>query len=153
MDNLSLSTSMELQNSSLSLPNLVSNSSQNISVTTIYKPDWIIVPSVFAFIFVVGVLGNGILILIVAVNRNMKTTPNVLLVSLATGDLLLIFISCPFTSVYYFNDEWPFGEIICKLNEFLFSLSLGVSVFTLTALSGERLERDLSKKQLLDSFN
>ena len=41
-------------------------------------------------------------------------------------------------STYYTFPWWPFGEAVCKLGEFTVSLSLGVSVFTLTALSAER---------------
>jgi len=44
-------------------------------------PEWIVVPLVFGLIFVVGVVGNGTLIFTVLVNKNMRTTPNVLLVS------------------------------------------------------------------------
>jgi len=61
-----------------------------------------------------------------------------LLVSLAAGDLLLILITVPFKSMIYTFHSWPFGNVICKLDEFTVSLSLGVSVFTLTALSAER---------------
>ena len=61
-----------------------------------------------------------------------------LLVSLAVGDLLLIVFTVPFRSTVYTLPDWPFGEVLCKLGEFIVSLSLGVSVFTLTALSAER---------------
>jgi len=44
-------------------------------------PEWLVVPLVFGLIFVVGVVGNGTLIFTVLVNKNMRTTPNVLLVS------------------------------------------------------------------------
>lgn len=66
------------------------------------------------------------------------TKANVLLVSLAVGDLLLILFTVPFMSTVYTFPSWPFGEVVCKLGEFTVSLSLGVSVFTLTALSAER---------------
>jgi len=101
-------------------------------------PEWLVVPLVFGLIFVVGVVGNGTLIFTVLVNKNMRTTPNVLLVSLAVGDLLLILFSVPFMSTIYTFLSWPFGEVVCKLGRFTVSLSLGVSVFTLTALSAER---------------
>jgi len=41
------------------------------------------------------------------------------------------------STIYTFT-SWKFGETVCKLGEFTVSLSLGVSVFTLTALSAER---------------
>lgn len=101
-------------------------------------PEWFLVPLIFGIIFVVGTTGNGCLIFTVLRYKEMRTAPNYLLVSLATGDLLLILISVPFSSTIYTFDEWPYGEFVCKLNEFLVAFSLGVTVFTLTALSWER---------------
>ncbi|ESO03527.1 hypothetical protein HELRODRAFT_140466, partial [Helobdella robusta] len=100
--------------------------------------DNVIMPLTFTFIILVGVLGNGILVTIVAVNKNMRSTPNILLVSLAIGDLLLLIFSVPFQSVRYAYMSWPFGLLVCKFSEFSVTLSLGVTVFTLTVLSWER---------------
>lgn len=102
------------------------------------RPEAYAVPVVFAFIFIVGVVGNGTLILTVLKNKTMRNAPNIFIVSLAIGDLLLILVSVPFTATIYTFTEWPYGETLCKLNEFLQALSLGVSVFTLTALSADR---------------
>lgn len=44
----------------------------------------------------------------------------------------------PFTSAIFIHPSWPWGEFICKISEFFKDLSIGVSVFTLTALSGDR---------------
>jgi bombesin receptor subtype-3 len=44
----------------------------------------------------------------------------------------------PFTTAIFILDSWPWGETICKFSEFSKDLSTGVSVFTLTALSGDR---------------
>lgn len=60
------------------------------------------------------------------------------ILSLALADLLLIVTTIPFTSIVYTFQEWPWGQVICKLSEFIKDLSIGVSVFTLTALSGDR---------------
>lgn len=102
------------------------------------RPEGYAVPVVFACIFIIGIIGNGTLIYTVARNKNMRNTPNIFIVSLALGDFLLILVSVPFTATIYTFTQWPYGPAICKLNEFLQSMSLGVSVFTLTALSGDR---------------
>ena len=101
-------------------------------------PEAFLVPALFLVIFVVGILGNGGLIFIVARNANMRNVPNILIVNLAAGDLILILVSVPFTATIYTLPEWPYGEPICRLNEFLCCMSLGVSVFTLIALSLDR---------------
>jgi len=58
--------------------------------------------------------------------------------SLALGDLSVILFCVPFTSILYTIESWPFGDFICKFSEFTKDLSVGVSVFTLAALSVER---------------
>lgn len=102
------------------------------------KPDAYFVPLLFSVVFVVGLVGNGTLIYTVLRNKKMRNVPNIFIVSLAAGDLLLILVSVPFTATIYTFNYWAYGQFMCKLNEFLQSLSLGVSVFTLTALSGDR---------------
>ena len=97
-----------------------------------------IVPIVFAIIFVVGVIGNGTLVLIFVRERTMRNVPNTYILSLAIGDLLVIITCVPFTSTLYTIESWPYGEGICKLSECVKDISIGVSVFTLTALSAER---------------
>lgn len=98
----------------------------------------IVVPIVFGAIFVVGVIGNLLLVFTVSRNRTMRTNPNVFLVSLSVGDVLLLLISVPFTATIYTIHEWNYGDAVCKVNVFMQSLSLGVSIFTLTAVSGDR---------------
>lgn len=97
-----------------------------------------VVPIVFSVIFVVGIIGNGTTIFIVLRNKTMRNVPNIFIVSLATGDLLLLLVSVPFTATIYTFKEWPYGSVMCKLNECLQTLSLGISVFTLTVLSWDR---------------
>lgn len=60
------------------------------------------------------------------------------ILSLALADLLVILTSVPFTSMIYTMESWPWGELICKISETAKDISIGVSVFTLTALSADR---------------
>ena len=102
------------------------------------QPEVYIVPILFAMIFIVGVLGNGTLIYIVGANKNMRNVPNMFIVSLAVGDLILIMVSVPLASTVYTTSGWHFGLALCKLSTFVEVTSLGVSVFTLVALSADR---------------
>lgn len=53
--------------------------------------------------------------------------------------LLQVIVTCvPFTFTVYILDSWPFGLLLCKLSECAKDISIGVSVFTLTALSADR---------------
>ncbi|KAG7156912.1 Neuropeptide CCHamide-1 receptor-like 3 [Homarus americanus] len=68
----------------------------------------------------------------------MESAPNTHLVSLAAGDLLMVLLTVPFTSIVYTVSSYPFGEAVCRASEFAKDLSLGITVFTLTALSADR---------------
>lgn len=102
------------------------------------RPETYFVPILFFIIFVVGTLGNGTLVIIFLKHRTMRNVPNTYILSLAVADLLVILSSVPFTSTIYILDTWPWGETICKISETAKDISVGVSVFTLTALSGDR---------------
>ncbi|XP_041354456.1 neuropeptide CCHamide-1 receptor-like [Gigantopelta aegis] len=98
----------------------------------------IIVPILFGIIFIVGIVGNGTIIFTVLRNKVMRNLPNILIVSLSIGDLLLIFVSVPFSATLFTFTSWPYGNAMCKFNFFMQTFSLGVSIFTLTALSIDR---------------
>ena len=63
---------------------------------------------------------------------------NSYILSLALADLLVIIVCVPLASIVYLTDSWTFGKDLCRVSEFFKDISIGVSVFTLTALSGER---------------
>lgn len=98
----------------------------------------IVVPIVFIWIMVIGVAGNGSLVYIIIREKALRTVPNALIVNLSIGDLLLLLFSAPFFTFVFGADKYPFNEPICKMNAYLQTLSLGVSIFTLTALSWDR---------------
>lgn len=60
------------------------------------------------------------------------------ILSLALADLLVIVTTVPLTSTVYTFQSWPYGSLLCTVSEFTKDVSIGVSVFTLTALSGDR---------------
>lgn len=98
----------------------------------------IVVPIVFIWIMLIGVAGNGSLVYIIIREKALRTVPNALIVNLSIGDLLLLLFSAPFFTIVFGSTKYPFNEFICKMNAYLQTLSLGVSIFTLTALSWDR---------------
>lgn len=102
------------------------------------RPETYIVPIVFFLILLIGLTGNGVLALTILRHTNMRNVPNTYVLSLALGDLLVIVTCVPFTFTVYILDSWPFGLLLCKLSECAKDVSIGVSVFTLTALSADR---------------
>lgn len=53
------------------------------------RPETYIVPIVFLLILIVGVAGNGVLVITLLRHANMRNIPNTYVLSLALGDLLV----------------------------------------------------------------
>lgn len=75
----------------------------------------IVVPILFSFIAVLGLVGNLSVIIVVVSNLQMRSTTNTLIISLAIADLMFIVICVPFTAVAYGRTVWPFGTIFCQV--------------------------------------
>ncbi|XP_032750855.1 neuromedin-B receptor [Rattus rattus] len=97
-----------------------------------------VIPSLYLIIISVGLLGNIMLVKIFLTNSTMRSVPNIFISNLAAGDLLLLLTCVPVDASRYFFDEWVFGKLGCKLIPAIQLTSVGVSVFTLTALSADR---------------
>ncbi|XP_071994541.1 gastrin-releasing peptide receptor [Engystomops pustulosus] len=93
---------------------------------------------VYGLIILVGLVGNVTLIKIFCTVKSMRNVPNLFISSLALGDLLLLVTCAPVDASRYLADKWLFGRVGCKLIPFIQLTSVGVSVFTLTALSADR---------------
>ncbi|XP_041936127.1 gastrin-releasing peptide receptor isoform X1 [Alosa sapidissima] len=98
----------------------------------------IVVATVYALIIVIGLTGNVTLIRTFCTVKSMRNIPNLLMSSLALGDLILLVTCAPVDATRFLADEWLFGRVGCKLIPFIQLTSVGVSVFTLTALSADR---------------
>ncbi|KAK1135317.1 endothelin receptor type B-like isoform X1 [Acipenser oxyrinchus oxyrinchus] len=93
---------------------------------------------VSCLIFVVGIIGNSTLLRIIYKNKCMRNGPNVLIASLALGDLLYILIAIPINIFKLLAEDWPFGVYMCKLMPFIQKASVGITVLSLCALSIDR---------------
>ena len=71
--------------------------------------------ALYTIIFVVGLLGNVLVVFVVAQNRAMQTVTNCFIANLALSDILLCVLAVPFTPLYFYLNEWIFGKILCHL--------------------------------------
>lgn len=65
----------------------------------------IIIPSIFTIVIIVGLLGN-LLVIIVALNRQMRNSTNTLIIGLTCSDLLFLTLCIPFTAIDYASPVW-----------------------------------------------
>ena len=98
-----------------------------------------VAPVLYSLVILIGFVGNGLLILTVMAHSAMRSISNIFLLSLAVGDMLVIVIVTPLRlMLYILKNTWKCGQFFCMIYEFLIDLSQGVSIFTLTALAGDR---------------
>ncbi|XP_003740875.2 thyrotropin-releasing hormone receptor-like [Galendromus occidentalis] len=91
-------------------------------------------------IFVIGVLGNVMVVLVVLQTRSMHTPTNCYLVSLSLADLMVLISSVPneMMAQFILEDEWVWGRAGCKLFIFTQYLGINASALSITAFTVER---------------
>lgn len=135
---------MSLEDSFILNPeNMIFNVSQVSSINTEVQTHYIWLPgiaiaTVYGLLIIIGFIGNVTLMRTFITVKSMRTVPNLFMSSLALGDLLLLVTCAPVDASRYLADKWLFGRVGCKLIPFIQLTSVGVSVFTLTALSADR---------------
>ncbi|XP_016409567.1 neuropeptide FF receptor 1 like 3 [Sinocyclocheilus rhinocerous] len=92
----------------------------------------------YLFIFLLCLMGNGLVCVIVLRNRHMRTVTNIFILNLAVSDLLIGIFCIPTTLVDNLITGWPFSNTICKLSGLVQGTSVCASVFTLVAIAVDR---------------
>ncbi|EEC18662.1 allatostatin receptor, putative [Ixodes scapularis] len=98
----------------------------------------IVVPILFGAIAVVGFFGNALVVLVVLCNPQMRSTTNILIINLAMADLLFIVFCVPFTGWDYTLNYWPFGDVWCRIVQYLVIVCAYASIYTLVLMSFDR---------------
>ncbi|XP_053105046.1 galanin receptor type 1 isoform X2 [Hemicordylus capensis] len=95
---------------------------------------------VFGLIFALGVLGNSLVITVLARSKSGKprSTTNIFILNLSIADLAYLLFCIPFQSTVYMLPNWVLGTFICKFTHYFFTVSMLVSIFTLSAMSVDR---------------
>uniref|UniRef100_A0A8B9ZKH6 Growth hormone secretagogue receptor type 1 n=1 Tax=Anas platyrhynchos TaxID=8839 RepID=A0A8B9ZKH6_ANAPL len=89
-------------------------------------------------LFVIGIFGNLMTMLVVSRFRDMRTTTNFYLSSMAFSDLL-IFLCMPLDLFRLWQYRpWNFGDLLCKLFQFVSESCTYSTILNITALSVER---------------
>lgn len=92
----------------------------------------------FNVLFFSLLLGNLLVISVVAMHRRMRTVTNFFLTNLAFADLC-VGLFCVYQNLsFYLTTHWAFGEFLCKMYHFIHSLSYTASIAILIVISVER---------------
>ncbi|XP_036380966.1 type-2 angiotensin II receptor-like [Megalops cyprinoides] len=97
-----------------------------------------LIPAIYSVIFILGFIGNGLVVFVLSQKSSHRTVANTYLLNLALSDLLFL-CSLPFWAVYYSLDyDWVFGTLMCKVCGWLLSLNVYASIFFITCMSVDR---------------
>ncbi|XP_049840395.1 substance-K receptor-like [Schistocerca gregaria] len=98
----------------------------------------------YGSISVVAVLGNALVIWIVATSRRMQNVTNCFIANLALADIVIGLFAIPFQFQAALLQRWNLPHFMCAFCPFVQVLSVNVSVFTLTAIAVDRHRAILS---------
>ncbi|XP_075575039.1 uncharacterized protein LOC104037678 [Pelecanus crispus] len=112
---------------------------QNSSNSYQFSPASVIVPVVFSLIFLLGTVGNSLVLAVPLCNGQMgHNTTDLFILSLSLADFFFIAFCVPFQATIYSLEGWVFGSFICKSVHFFIYLTMYASSFTLAAISVDR---------------
>ncbi|XP_073768554.1 cholecystokinin receptor isoform X2 [Danio rerio] len=92
----------------------------------------------YCLIFLLSVFGNLLIIVVLMVNKRMRTVTNSFLLSLAISDLMMAVVCMPFTLIPNLMGDFIFGAAMCKIVAYLMGISVCISTFSLVAIAIER---------------
>ncbi|XP_035483654.2 galanin receptor type 1b [Scophthalmus maximus] len=110
----------------------------------------VVVPVVFGLIFVVGLVGNSLVMVVIgrmrcgggggggAVGMRSGSPTNIFILNLSVADLSFLLLCVPFQATIYSLPQWVFGGFVCKVGHYFSSVCMLVSIFTLVAMSADR---------------
>nr|XP_039249869.1 somatostatin receptor type 5-like isoform X1 [Styela clava] len=98
-----------------------------------------IVPVVYFFLFVIGFLGNSLVLYVSCfLTKKAKSAVDIFVGNLALADLALL-TTLPFwATTHMIEGVWVFNDIGCKIMSFLTHLSMFASIFFITAMAIDR---------------
>ncbi|XP_020509679.1 galanin receptor 2a [Labrus bergylta] len=111
--------------------------SSSSSSSSSWRAESVLISVGFTLIFLVGTVGNSLVLAVLFRNGQMKTT-NLFILNLGIADLCFIVFCVPFQATIYTLDQWVFGAVVCKVVHFIIYLTMYASIFTLTAVSVDR---------------
>lgn len=68
----------------------------------------------YTLIFLLSVFGNLLIIIVLMMNKRMRTVTNSFLLSLAVSDLMMAIFCMPFTLIPNILEDFIFGGAMCK---------------------------------------
>ncbi|XP_047388398.1 C-X-C chemokine receptor type 6 [Sciurus carolinensis] len=96
----------------------------------------IFLPCVYAVVFVFGLVGNSLVLVVYIFYQKLKSLTDVFLANLPLADLVFV-CTLPFWAYAGFH-EWVFGKVMCKTLRGIYTINFYTSMLTLTCITVDR---------------
>jgi leucokinin receptor len=102
----------------------------------------VFVVTLLAFLYgsisVIAIIGNILVIIVIAKDKHMQTVTNIFIANLAFADVIIGMFTIPFQFQPALHQRWDFPDFLCQAAPSVKVLSVSVSVVTLTIISLDR---------------
>ncbi|KAM7383219.1 hypothetical protein PAMP_002890 [Pampus punctatissimus] len=96
----------------------------------------VFIPVLYSMAFVVGILGNGVLLGVLAQSKKTWNVTDTFILHLGVADILLL-LTLPLWAVQSVNG-WTFGTALCKITGSMFTINFYCGIFLLACISLDR---------------
>ncbi|NXS97804.1 GPR15 protein, partial [Jacana jacana] len=95
-------------------------------------------PILYTAVFLVGIVGNSILIAALVFKRRVQRLIDIFIINLAASDFIFL-ITLPFWVDKEVSDgSWRVGSFLCKASSYIISVNMYCSILLLTCMSADR---------------
>ncbi|KAK5598766.1 hypothetical protein CRENBAI_004681 [Crenichthys baileyi] len=102
------------------------------------KFEAVFIPTLYSVAFVVGILGNGLLLGVLFQSRKRWSVTDTFILHLAVSDVLLL-VTLPLWATQYASSlGWEFGTGLCKFTGAIFTINFYCGIFLLACISFDR---------------
>ncbi|KAM4770969.1 C-C chemokine receptor type 6 [Rhinophrynus dorsalis] len=105
-------------------------------------------PVVFSLIFIVGLIGNILVVITFRCYKRSKSMTDVYLLNMAIADILFV-LTLPFWAWYYHENKWIFRDFMCKLVRSIYTINFNCSMLLLACVG---IDRYVAIVQVTKSF-
>lgn len=92
---------------------------------------------VYSLVFILGFIGNGLVVCVLVKYRNQTNFTDICLFNLALSDLLFVIV-LPFFSHYMMVGQWTFGDFMCRFTTGSHTVGFYSSIFFMVIMTLER---------------
>ncbi|XP_023117539.1 C-X-C chemokine receptor type 3.1 isoform X2 [Amphiprion ocellaris] len=102
------------------------------------KFEVVFIPILYCVAFIVGILGNGVLLGVLFHSRKIWSVTDTFILHLGVADILLL-VTLPFWATQYAQDDgWTFRTPLCKIVGSVFVINFYCGIFLLACISLDR---------------